>query len=181
MSAAADVRIRPARPDDADDLARVHIEAWRSAYRGLVPDAVLDGFSLEQRAAYWRRTIDSTAAPGAERRTWVLEIDGALAGFCSTGPSRDEPGELPEGSGEVYAIYLAPDVIGRGLGRALFAVALDDLVARDQRPIVVWVFEANERARRFYAAAGFEADGARQPVRFDEVDVPEVRYRAFDG
>ena len=169
--------IRVVRHGDAEPLARLHIDAWRQAYRGIVPDHVLDGFSVDQRVSYWRRTIEAADLPDAPRRTWVLDVDGAVAGFCSTGPSRDEPGEIPDGAGEVYAIYLAADAIGRGFGRALFAVAVDDLVARDLRPVVVWVFEANERARRFYAAAGFEPDGARQPVAFGDVEVPEVRYR----
>jgi len=59
----------------------------------------------------------------------------------------------------------------------LFEHAVGDLRARGFGPIVVWVFEANDRARRFYKAAGFMPDGARHVGRFDDVGIPEIRYR----
>ena len=31
--------------DDAAGIARVHVDTWRTAYRGLIPDDVLAGFS----------------------------------------------------------------------------------------------------------------------------------------
>ena len=52
-----------------------------------------------------------------------------------------------------------------------------DLRARSLEPIVVWVFEANPVARRFYEAAGFRADGARSTIDFDGVPLDEIRYR----
>ena len=97
-------------------------------------------------------------------------------GFAATGLVRDPPEGLA-GAGEVFAIYLAPEARGRGLGRVLFGHAVDDLAARGFGPIVVWVFEDNPGARRFYEAAGFTVDGARQPVGFGEVALPEIRYR----
>jgi hypothetical protein len=41
----------------------------------------------------------------AEDRLWLLEVDGAPAGFCRTGPARDE--DLPAGSGEIYGLERA--------------------------------------------------------------------------
>jgi GNAT superfamily N-acetyltransferase len=173
---AGSATVRPAVPADAPALAAVHIAAWRAAYRGLVPDEVLDGFSVEQRTARWERQLAEFAAPDASGRAWVVELGGDLVGFASTGPLRDDPSDLATHGGEVYAIYLAPELIGRGLGRTLFRRAVDDLVERGFEPILVWVFEANERGRRFYEAAGFAPDGARQPVVFGAVEVPEIRY-----
>lgn len=40
----------------------------------------------------------------------------------------------------------------------------------------LWVLEQNTRARRFYEAAGFAADGTREPFEVADVEVPEVRY-----
>jgi ribosomal protein S18 acetylase RimI-like enzyme len=173
--------VRAARPEDAESIADAHVRGWQAAYRGLVPDGILDGFSVERRAAYWRDTITAQGAAAATAeseaaRTWVVEDAGVVCGFAASGPIRDAPADLA-GAGEVFAIYLAPESRGRGLGRALFGQALDDLSARGLTPIVVWVFEANPSARRFYEAAGLRADGARQPVDFGEVAVPEIRYR----
>ena len=169
--------IRPARPDDAEAIAGAHVRGWLATYRGLVPDSVLDGLSVERRTAFWRDTIATEVAGSAPvTRTWVIEDAGTVRGFATTGPIRDQPEGLA-GAGEVFAIYLTPEARGRGLGRVLFGNAVDDLRARGFAPIVVWVFEANPGARRFYEAAGFVADGASQPVDFGEVALPEIRYR----
>jgi ribosomal protein S18 acetylase RimI-like enzyme len=98
-----------------------------------------------------------------------------------TGRARDESAPPPDGAGEVYAIYVHPERVGTGHGRILFAHAVGDLRARALDPLVVWVFEDNPRARRFYEAAGFRPDGARHEIDFDGVRVPEVRYRLDGG
>ena len=173
--------VRLARPDDAEAIADAHVRGWLGAYRGLVPDAILDGLSVERRATHWRDTItteDEAREAGAPlaARTWVVEEGGKVHGFGASGPIRDQPDGLT-GAGGVFAVYLAPEARGRGLGRALFRHVVDDLRGRGFDPVVVWVFEANADARRFYKAAGFELDGARQPVDFGTVSLPEVRYR----
>ena len=170
-------RVRAARPDDAEAIADAHVRGWLATYRGLVPDAILDGLSVDRRATWWRDTITAeTEAAAPVARTWVVEHGGAVQGFASTGPIRDQPDGLT-GAGEVFAIYLSPEARGRGYGRALFTHAVDDLHSRGFGPIVVWVFEANPGARHFYEGAGFGPDGARQPVDFGEVSLPEIRYR----
>ena len=103
--------------------------------------------------------------------------DPPVVGFAMSGPGRDESAPPPDGAGEIYAIYVLPDVIGRGLGRSLFTVATGELLARGYDPIVVWVFEDNPRARRFYEAAGFRPDGARHTIDFDGTPIDEIRYR----
>jgi L-amino acid N-acyltransferase YncA len=147
-----------------------------AAYRGLIPDSVLDGLSVERRATFWRDTITSETTAESTARTWVVEETGKVRGFASTGALRDQPDDLAS-AGEIFAIYLAPEARGRGLGRALFGHIVDDLRKRAFDPIVVWVFEANADTRRFYEAAGFRVDGARQPVDFGETSLPEIRYR----
>jgi ribosomal protein S18 acetylase RimI-like enzyme len=171
--------VRLARPVDAEAIAQAHVRGWLAAYRGLVPDSVLDGLSVERRAAFWRDTIttETTAeTPATPARTWVVEEAGEVRGFASTGPVGDQPDGLV-GAGEVFAIYLAPEARGRGLGRALFGHVVHDLRGRGFEPVVVWVFEANADTRRFYEAAGFQVDGARQPVDFGDTSLPEIRYR----
>ena len=176
MTPADPTRIRLATPDDAAAISDAHVRGWQVAYRGLVADPILDGFSIERRTA-WRHDVLTARAPDAPERTWVIETEGEVHGFADTGPGRDESAPPPDGAGEVYAIYLRPQSRGRGLGRTLFAHAVDDLVERGYAPLVVWVFEANPGTRRFYEAAGFETDGARHDIDFDGTSIPEVRYR----
>jgi L-amino acid N-acyltransferase YncA len=168
--------VRLAQPGDAGPIGDVHVRSWRAAYRGIVPDTILDGLSIEQRIDFWSRVLAmASAEPGRDGRTWVVEDRGTVVGFASTRPSRDED-TLP-GTGEVHSIYLAPEAWSRGLGSRLLARAIDDLHERGFAPLVLWVIEGNVRGRGFYERAGWRPDGGRQPIDFDGVLVDEIRYR----
>jgi GNAT superfamily N-acetyltransferase len=58
-------------------------------------------------------------------RGWLVEQVGCLVGFAVTSLSRD-PDASPT-TAEVSALYLAPEFVGQGIGRALFAHAVEDL------------------------------------------------------
>jgi hypothetical protein len=51
------MRLRRARQYDARNIAEVHVRAWRGAYKGLVPDEILDGLSVEERERSWRELL----------------------------------------------------------------------------------------------------------------------------
>jgi ribosomal protein S18 acetylase RimI-like enzyme len=107
--------VRPARPADAQAIARVYIETWRAAYAGLLPDQVLLDLSLERQAISWSRAIDA-AGPG--RSVLVAEDETAgVVGVSSCGrPYRGAPLTF---EGEVFTLYVDPDHQERGLGRDL--------------------------------------------------------------
>jgi GNAT superfamily N-acetyltransferase len=164
--------IRLAVPGDGERIGRIQVDSWRAAYVGLIPDAVLVGLSAEQRGAAWRGRLERPEAP--ERRCFVVEVDGAVLGFASTGPSRDQGAD--RGTAEVYALYLAPDAWGRGFGRVLFAAAVDDLGARGFSAVTLWVLGGNARARRFYEAAGMRPDGGAKVEVEGGAELPHLRY-----
>ena len=166
------VRIREAEPKDARAIAEVHVRAWRAAYRGQLTDDYLDGLTVEDRLDQHRQSLEQ---PMAEWRTWVSEEAGGVVAFAVTGPSQDADAD-PK-TGELYAIYLQPDRVGTGVGRELFAHAIDDLRARGFRTATLWVLETNERARRFYEVAGWKTDGTETSERVDCEMRPTVRYR----
>lgn len=163
--------IREARVEDARAIAALHVAAWLATYRGLMPDPLLDGLSVDERA---QARAEALARPARGVLTWVLEA-GDLLGFAITGPTRDLDLD-PTDVGEVRAIYLAPDQVGRGLGRTLMAHALDELRARGFDEATLWALEGNARAERFYARAGF-TPGARKVEQVAGFDLPHVRWR----
>ncbi len=164
--------IRPARPDDASAIARVHVAGWQEAYTGLLPDDFLAGLSdtFDRRRRFWEHFARSL---GERDALLVAEVDGEVVGFVHAGESRDRPGE---NEGEVTAIYLRRAQWGRGIGRQLFGAAVDRLRESGFESAVLWVLNANSRARRFYEAAGWAPDGSEKEERIGDLILREVRY-----
>jgi L-amino acid N-acyltransferase YncA len=167
------MRVRPAGPEDASGMAAVHVAGWRAAYPGLIAREAIEARTLAVREAQWR-----AAFAGPEERgpwMWVAEEEGRVAGFASAGPCRDQEPE-PE-LGELYTLYLDPAFIGRGVGRALLERALAGLREHGFTEAVLWVLASNQRARRFYEAAGFRWDGGHRHEEEMGPQHRDLRYR----
>lgn len=162
------VRIRGARPADAAGIARVHVETWRLAYAGLVPDRHLLELTVEAQRERWRRQI---ARPGAGE---VLVADGGGAGILGFGSSGSARHPQALASAEVYTLYVAGDYQGLGLGRGLLCQLLRGLHRRGHRAAYLWVL-ADNPARFFYQAMGGRPAG-RQRDAFAGALLPEEAY-----
>jgi len=167
VGAQAQVRVRPATANDVAAIARIHVDAWRAAYRGHIADAYLDALDVEERAKMWSRAL---ARPAPAK----LIVTEPLTGFCFYGPSRD--GE--DGVAEIFALYVRPDSWRCGSGRLLCDAALRDARERECSAITLWVLKVNDPARRFYERIGYAADGAeRSNTRLTGFPLHEMRYR----
>lgn len=165
--------VRPAAPTDAGAIAELHVAAWRAAYRGLIPDAYLDGLTVEKRLDLWQRRLSEP------RSTCLLvaEQHKSVAGFCLYGPTRDEDGK-DKPIGEIIALNVRPDSWRRGFGRTLCQYALGDAPQRGWTAMTLWILKGNERAGRFYEALGFFLDGTeRLDQHVTDAPIYELRYR----
>jgi GNAT superfamily N-acetyltransferase len=167
------VLVRPATTADARAIARVHIDSWEGAYRGLLPDAILDGLTIARREAQWGRIL-------AERALDVLvgEVDGRVVGFAGVAiPARDA--DERSGVGEIPAIYVTPLQWRAGVGSALEGAARERLRAGGCDEAVLWMLGGNSRAAGFYEALGWRDDGGRRPSQYfpAERQLVEIRFR----
>jgi GNAT superfamily N-acetyltransferase len=153
--------IRLGTPDDAEGVARVHVETWQAAYAHALPREQLQALSLEEPDERSRRWPP----------TFVAERSGEILGFVIVGASR-EPGT----DVEQFAIYVHPQHWGTGAGRALIQAGEDELRRLGHHDAVLWVLDDNPRARRFYELAGWSLDGAAREIHIFGFDVAEVRY-----
>lgn len=165
-----DLSIRDMTIDDVPQVSAVRVMGWKSAYIGMVPQEYLDGLTVEDDAEQRRKLFGRNP----QVRNIVTERDGTVVGWAAIGPCRDEG--MTGLDGEIYALYVAPALIGTGVGREL----VRDLVVRARRAgfesLYLWVLEANHRARRFYECAGFVPDGEREDRDTGGEAVPELRY-----
>jgi hypothetical protein len=74
--------LRRADPDDARAIAQVRIDAWRTTYRGMIPDAYLAAMNVDESEAMWRRVL----AAGPNPASVFVAVDSAnVVGFaCGT-------------------------------------------------------------------------------------------------
>lgn len=166
------MQVRPARMEDVAALAALHVATWRAAYRGIMPDALLDGLSVETFEGHWAGHLAR-----ATRTNLVCDDEGRVIGFAAFGPARDL--DVAAGRvGELYGIYVHPEHWDRRAGWMLWGAADDSLREQGYDGVVLWVLEENARARRFYERVGFVLDPkARKAVEREGAHIPEVRYR----
>ena len=140
------VVLRPARPEDAEALAHLHLDVWDDAYTGLMPQRILDERreKADERVARWQAIL-------AEHHGNLLaEGPDGLIGFAASGTGRDNDVDIEL---ELMALYVRKGWWGTGVGYALFEESVGD------RAAYLWVLAANERAIRFYERQGFRLDG----------------------
>lgn len=164
------MNIRHARIEDLHDVALVHVESWRAAYRGIVANAYLENLSVKSRQSDWEEIFT-----GGGSELLVADAPEGIIGFSSFGKSRDS--DKVDSDGEIYAIYVAPGHWSEGVGAALWRNSLTRLVQLGYSTATAWVLSANERAIRFYQRAGFElCRESTTTVNIGGEVLPEVRY-----
>ncbi len=159
--------VRAATQADVPSVARVHVQAWRETYTGLIPQEVLDNLSEDERAAMWRGALSE----GSATPLLVYEHEGEVIGFAATGPEREKHARY---TGELYAIYLLREFHGYGYGKALFQEAVHLLEAVGYDAMRLWVLEDNP-ARGFYEHLGGELH-ERKTITMMGATLSEVAY-----
>jgi predicted N-acetyltransferase YhbS len=111
------VEIRMAAAGDAEAIAALHAESWRSTYRGTFSDPYLDGEAPGERLRHWIKRLRS--GPRPDQGVLVAMEDGVCVGFIcihlesetAWGPALDN-------------LHVRPDRKGRGIGSRLIREGL---------------------------------------------------------
>lgn len=164
------MEIRLAVPDDALAIASVHVRSWQKAYRKLLPADYLDQLRPEDRAPHY----DLSNTDPAKSCTIVAIEKNAIAGFATTGPSRET--DLP-GHGELRALYVDPEHWGRLVGASLISVARANFLHLGTVKAYLWLLKGNRRADRFYRKDLWSHDGRERTETVWGVALNELRYR----
>jgi len=171
------MRIRELTDADLDAVAELRVHSWRFAYAGLMPEEHLAALSPKRDAQ--RRREMRAASDGTVTDLVAEDAGGEIAGMAAFGPYRTgaTAGDAQlAGDGELYALYVRPELVGGGFGRELFTACVRRLAAGGHPRLRLWVLRENLRARGFYAHMGCAADGAETVCDVAGAQVPEVRY-----
>jgi RimJ/RimL family protein N-acetyltransferase len=166
-------KVREAGDHDISAIAGIHVRSWQAAYRGILPDELLDSLSVAEREASWRELLSDS---DDRWLTLVAERAGHLAGFCSVAtPGRDV--DADESTAEIGALYVDPAHWRQGIGSAILLAALDELDKRGWHQMILWVLPENRAALAFYAKFGFEVEGGVEKHE-ERSGRPVIRLRA---
>ena len=139
--------LRAADDGDAEAIAALHAGSWQRTYRGMMPDAFLDGAALEDRRRVWRERLGT---PDPDRFVVVADAGARIVGFiCVFARSEDGWGAY------IDNLHVVHDWTGRGVGRVLMRRAAEWVCeTRPGAGVWLWVMEANAGARAFYDRLG---------------------------
>ena len=162
------MQIRVAEEKDAAGIAKVHIDTWRSCYKGIVPESYLSSLNYAEKTKGWAEGLKEGSRPG-----YVAEIDNQIVGWITFGQSRDiQASDISE----IYGVYVLPEYWGANVGPCLFNQAVDNLEEQHFSKITLWVLKKNERAVAFYKKNRFTPDGVSKPIILGGEELTEVRY-----
>jgi len=157
--------VRRATQGDVQEIARIAAEGWRHAYRGLIsPDAIEETLLRWYSEEVLLRRL--TGPP-----VHVAEDSGKVVGYVQHGP-------VGESIHEVYAIYVDPAVLGKGVGWVLWQQVERDARGGGGSAIELWVLDGNRLGIDWYHRQGGTVVGQRVVELADGRHI-ELRYR-FD-
>lgn len=179
----ADVSVRPARPDDAAEIARIQVETWRTGYASILPASVLAALSIQTVQAVW---ADAVTAPPTPRHHVLVALEQQwTVGFAALGPAAaaapDEPipGE-PESDSTttISALLVEPRWGRRGHASRLLAAAVDHARGDGMTRALMWIPEADTVTREFLLGAGWAPDGLVRALDTGAGELREIRLHA---
>jgi GNAT superfamily N-acetyltransferase len=184
--------VRPARPGDAVEVARIQLATWRIAYRRLLPRSVLANLDEAWTTDRW---LEAIVAPPTGRHRVLVAVEqpdpgsaageaasAYLVGFAAIGPTDEAalaPGETPadlgKGVASITELLVEPRWGRRGHGSRLLSACVDLCRADRFTSAVCWTFVDDQATGRFLESAGWAADGARRSLDVDDLLVPQLR------
>lgn len=158
--------IRKAELRDIPEIAKVHVDSWRTTYKGIVPDTYLNNLTYESREQIWKRGIE-------ENHVFIAEDEyGQIVGFATGGKERT--GKYEAYKGELYAIYLLEEQQGKGLGEKLFMAVVDDLKTKKLNTMLIWALEENPACGFYEKLGGKKIDTAE--INIDDQKLDEIAF-----
>lgn len=161
--------IRPITARDAEALAQLHTESWRSAYRGILRDEYLDGDIRLERRALWQSRFQ---CPTPGQFGLLALCDTVEVGFAFAFAGADaRRGTLLDN------LHVRPDRRGGGIGtRLLHAVAGHVMTHYPGEGLFLWVYELNARTRALYERLGAQKVEQAEIIAPDGGTVVEWLY-----
>lgn len=159
------IEIRKAISGDEKILAHIQTEAWKSAFGEILSkEDLIEYTNLERNEEMYANVLANNYANGS-----ILSVDGKehCIAFWSKSREKEE-----QNKAELICIHSLQNNWGKGYGLAMMSHLLDEIREAGYVEVILWVFEKNMRARKFYEKLGFKLTDKRK----DSFYAVEVMY-----
>lgn len=141
--------VRPAVPDDAEGIAKVHVKSWQEAYVGLLPQATLDRQSVPARLRWWSGQLQE-----ARDNRWTFVAIDPVFGVVGFAGGIRAPRVMFGPAYKIPVLYVLQSHLRRGLGRKLMHALGNAMAQCGPGDVALWSLASNKPARAFYEAVG---------------------------
>ena len=157
--------IRYYEEKDIEEVAKIIVDDWKIAYKGIIDNEYLEKLSYKDKAKRIKEKY-------SKQKALVYVENDKIKGYCRFGENRDNEKEY----GEIYALYIKSGEKNNGIGKKLSKKAMKILTERGYKEAVIWCLKENKNARIFYEKIGGKLFKERKiPIGDKEYD--EVCYK----
>ena len=149
------MKFRKAEISDALGIAKVHVDTWRNAYKGIISDGFLHNLDYKGRESRWKERLE-TQEEGKffyvaedESRNIIGFVVGGLEQFE---PEIDDP-KTSQYDGELLAIYVLENYQRKGIGTQLVQKVVKNLLEHTISSMLVWTLKRSKYCA-FYEKLG---------------------------
>ena len=138
--------IRKAKPEDAEKIIDINIKVWKTTYKGLIPQEIIDKVQSKDEARIEKSKINIRE----KQNTIVAEVDGEIVGYQTFGQAHDKQFC---NSGEIYTSYILDDFQMLGLGRRMAIECMKELVNQGYTTLITKCLVGNP-SNEFHKSIG---------------------------
>lgn len=138
--------VRKAKEEDAQGIAKVSVDSWRTTYKGIIPDEFLTNLSYDKRTEAWKQNI-------AKEDNYVVVAENEMGQIIGFADAWKRETNLEENTGDLTSIYLLEEYQGMGIGKKLFKELFLHYNKLGYKKVFVEVLEEN-KTRYFYENYG---------------------------
>ncbi len=141
-----DLIIRKMEYKDIESVANIKVSSWRISYKGIIDDSYLDSMDInsyiEKRKEDYNKSL-----------YLVAELNGKVVGFCRYDDRLRQVDKKNIG-GEIYALYVDPNMKRMGIGRALVKKVEEEFKEKGITSFIIWCLKDNKPSKVFYRKMG---------------------------
>ena len=139
--------VRNIEEKDIPSVVDIQIDGWKSAYKGIVDDNILNSMNRNER-------IEKRRNDYKQNGFIVAELNNQIVGFCRYIDSNKFTPNISNIDCELLALYVKPNLKYNGIGTKLFQFVINEFKSKNKTKMILWCLKNNEPSKKFYAKMG---------------------------